>query len=279
MFANNIQARFVVPVSIFIILVVLGGALIFSRIENQRISAEVTVETRQKLFGVTQILGVIDSLVIEQSHSAMLLLLDSSSVLGSASLGPTVQVKGKSVPDLLLGEKAQANQYDLVDSVTKIAGGIASLYIKAGDDFVCVSTSDKVENERATGTILDPKGKPIAAIRDGKAFYGMVDILGNPFLMGYEPLRDWKGEVIGILNVGYKVDINVLYEIIGKSRLMQNGFLAIVDSSGKLRFHSDHVSAEQVKNSIEDNPNWVLAKQEFASWGFSVILAHANDMS
>ncbi len=274
MLRGSLQTRFVLPVSAFVIFVVLGGALFFSSIENRRISEEVAADIQQKVQGVIQILGVTDALMIQQTRGSMRLLIERGSALGAASLGAPVQVKDKSVPDLLLGGNGQANRFDLVDGVVKVAGGTATLFVKSGEDFVRVSTNVKRDNERAIGTILDPKGKAIAAIRDGKAFYGQVDILGNPFLTGYEPIRNAQGSVIGVWYVGYKVDMAVLTDLVDKSRLLQTGFLAIVDGTGKLRFHSGHVTDEQVEKLIKESAGWEVMKQEFATWGFSVIAAY-----
>src|SRR6516225_871108 len=57
---------------------------------------------------------------------------------------------------------------------------------------------------RAQGTILDPKGKAIVNINKGEAFYGEVDILGKPYVTGYDPIKDASGKVIGIWYVGYE---------------------------------------------------------------------------
>ena len=56
---------------------------------------------------------------------------------------------------------------------------------------------------RAIGTILDPKGKAIVSINKNEAFYGDVDILGKPYITGYEPIHDAANTVIGIYYVGY----------------------------------------------------------------------------
>src|SRR5262249_49914030 len=76
-------------------------------------------------------------------------------------------------------------------------------FVKSGDDYVRVSTNvpGSVQG-RALGTILDPKGKAIANINKGEAFYGEVDILGKPYLTGYDPIKDASGKVIGIWYVG-----------------------------------------------------------------------------
>ncbi|OYY55853.1 MAG: hypothetical protein B7Y53_03020, partial [Halothiobacillus sp. 28-55-5] len=48
-FKNNIQARFVVPVSAFVILMVLGGAVALSLIEQKRITADVNLDVQNKM--------------------------------------------------------------------------------------------------------------------------------------------------------------------------------------------------------------------------------------
>lgn len=274
MFRNSLQARFIVPVSIFVIVMVLGGAMIFSLIENRRIDAEVTLDTTEQIQGIMQILGITDSLVMEQTRSSMRLLIERGQALGPATLGPEVQVKDKKVPNLLLGGKPQANNFELVDGLVKTVGGTATLFVKSGDEFVRVSTNVKRENERAIGSVLDPKGKAIGAIREGKAFYGEVDILGNPFLTAYEPIRDAQGQLIGIWYVGYKIDMAALKAVVEKSRLLESGFIAIVDLQGKVRFRSGHISDERVLGLLTNSKGWGVVKEEFSTWGFSVIAAY-----
>ncbi|MDE2599431.1 MAG: Cache 3/Cache 2 fusion domain-containing protein [Rhodocyclaceae bacterium] len=269
----SLQARFIVPVSVFVIFVVLGGAVIFSSLENRRIEGEVSVAAKTNLQNVLQILGITDALVMEQTRGAMRLLIERGEALGTPSQGATVQVKDKSVPDLMLGSHPQANHFDLVDGLVKIAGGTATLFVKKGDDFVRVSTNVKRDGERAIGTVLDPKGKAIAAINQGKPFYGLVDILGNPFITGYEPIRDAQGQTIGIWYVGYKIDIAALKDVVERSRLLDSGFLAVIDAQNKVRFHSGHVTAEDVPKRLDDK-GWVVTREEFPTWGFTVVAAH-----
>ena len=61
----------------------------------------------------------------------------------------------------------------------------------------------KDDGSRAIGTILDPKGKAIGSLQRNEPFYGEVDILGKPYITGYEPIWDQSKNVIGIYYVGY----------------------------------------------------------------------------
>ena len=111
----------------------------------------------------------------------------------------------KTTPGLYFGSTKVNNDFTIVDKVKAEAGGTATLFVKSGDDYVRVSTNvpGSVQG-RALGTILDPKGKAIVNINKGEAFYGEVDILGKPYVTGYDPIKDASGKVIGIWYVGYE---------------------------------------------------------------------------
>ncbi len=136
--------------------------------------------------------------------AAMEILLGKARELGPPKIDGTDNVAGKDVPAIFFGVAKQNNNFSLVDEVVKEAGGTATIFVKNGDEFVRVATNvKKADGSRAIGTILDPKGKAIASIRKGEAFYGDVDILGKVYTTGYEPIRDSAGMVIGIYYVGY----------------------------------------------------------------------------
>ena len=48
-----------------------------------------------------------------------------------------------------------------------------------------------------------PEVIAIASIQKNEPFYGEVDILGKPYITGYEPIRDQSKNVFGIYYVGY----------------------------------------------------------------------------
>jgi hypothetical protein len=135
---------------------------------------------------------------------AMALLKAETAKLGAPKLEGTDKTAEKTTPGLYFGTTKVNNNFAIVDKVKAEAGGTATLFVKAADDYVRVSTNvpGKVDG-RALGTILDPKGKAIVAINAGKAFYGEVDILGTMYVTGYEPIKDGSGKVIGIWYVGY----------------------------------------------------------------------------
>jgi hypothetical protein len=140
----------------------------------------------------------------ESVKSAMALLKEKTATLGPAELKGEDSVAGRVAPALYFGKVKMSNNFTVVDEVQKVSGATAALFVKSGDDYVRVSTNVKKDDgSRAIGTVLDPKGKAIATIKKGDAYYGDADILGKTYITGYEPVRASNGTAIGIYYVGY----------------------------------------------------------------------------
>lgn len=105
--------------------------------------------------------------------------------------------------DLYFGTTKINGDFTVVDDVKAKHGGTATIFAKKGDNFVRISTNVIKEGKRAMGTLLDPSGPAVAAIKQDKPFYGLVDILGKIYDTGYEPIKDASGATIGVLYVGY----------------------------------------------------------------------------
>jgi len=281
MLSSNLQAKFVVPVSALVLLTTLALVAVISISKSRAIEQATQGEIKEKLASIGQILAVTDTIMLDRVKASMKLLMERGRNRGSAHAGAAVDVNGKTVPDLMLGEQPQANRFELVDGLVASQGGTATVLSKAGDDFVRVSTNVMKDGKRAIGTLLDPNGPAIKAIREGKAFYGQVDILGNPFLTGYEPILDSSERLVGIWYVGYKVDMQSLQESIARSRILKGGFIALVDDKGTIRFHSDNVSdalAQQVaQQGAGGERGWQVQRQAFPAWGFTMVAAYPQD--
>src|SRR6202049_3291080 len=140
----------------------------------------------------------------DEVQAAMQLIKSKAATLGAPIVNGEEAVAGKIVPALHFGASKMNNNFILVDEVQKEVSGTATIFVKSGDEFVRVSTNVKKDDgSRAIGTFLDPKGKAIAAIAKGESYFGEADILGKPYVTGYEPIRDASNNVIGIYYVGY----------------------------------------------------------------------------
>jgi hypothetical protein len=107
--------------------------------------------------------------------------------------------------NLTLGTTKLNENYSVVDELKGSFNCTATIFVKNGTDFIRISTNVMKDGKRALGTKLDSVGKAYAALIKGEAFYGKVDILGNQYEAGYEPIKNTKNEVIGALYIGFKL--------------------------------------------------------------------------
>jgi len=90
----------------------------------------------------------------------------------------------------------------LVDKVKAIVGGVATVFM--GDTRVATNVMKPDGSGRAVGTKLAKNAAYDAVLGQGQSFRGQVEILGETYFTGYDPIKDKDGKTIGILFVGVK---------------------------------------------------------------------------
>lgn len=164
--------RFLLPVLILLAV----APFVLTRQQTSQQLDNIQAGAREQARTLIRLLNVTDELVNEQANGAMRLLKEHGMALGMPAINGTVNIDGKVVPNLMLGETPQTNRFELVDNVTRLLGGTATLLVKSGDNFVRVTTNVRRSNgARAIGTTLNPNGKAIAALLKGREFHGVVD--------------------------------------------------------------------------------------------------------
>ncbi|MGE0097493.1 MAG: Cache 3/Cache 2 fusion domain-containing protein [Hydrogenophaga sp.] len=119
-----------------------------------------------------------------------------------------------------------------VDTFNRTNGGVATIFMRKGDDFERVSTSLKKENgERAMGTLLARNHPAYPLMLDGKAYTGRAVLFGKPYMTHYEAMRDEAGKVVGILFIGFDIaDFQAsLDKLVGEARFFDSGGTYIID--------------------------------------------------
>ena len=221
-------------------------------------------------------------------HTGLGTLRDQALDFGQPVHGPRVQVGDKTVPNLTFGFHTVHENHEIVDRVKELAGGTATLFVKSGDEYVRISTNvTKSDGSRAVGTTLNPKGKAIKAINQGKPYYGVVYILGRPFFTGYEPMFGKDKDILGIWYTGYRLDsMKTLGDSIAKTTLLNSGFIALMDDRNNLVFQSEvtpdgYMKESRVTDWINNDAQhgsisfggYDLSKHKFDKWGYTVVTA------
>ena len=155
------------------------------------------------------------------------------------------QVGGRSVPTLKLNGKSLHFDHSIPDRFTAQSSEVATIFAKAGDDFVRIATSLKKQNgERAVGTWLKRSHPSYHLLLSGKKYAGLATLFDTQYMTEYLPIFDARGEVIGVKFVGVDVthDVAALKSKLGSIRIGETGHLYVVNTKkgadlGKLVFH------------------------------------------
>lgn len=127
------------------------------------------------------------------------------------SYGKSFRIEGDK---LFVGDMPLNGENDIPDAMTAKVGGVATIFMR---DMRVATNIKKPDGSRAVGTPL-AKNAAYAAVFSGKSYRGTADILGVPYITGYDPIKDAKGDVVGILFVG--IPLSEFYAGIEKTILM-----------------------------------------------------------
>ena len=146
--------------------------------------------------------------------------------------GQPVTVAGVQTPGLYLGEEVLNNNFAEVDEFKQMSGGVATLFVRSGEDFVRVSTSlTKQDGSRAIGTALDHQHPAYQRLLGGQGYVGRAVLFDRSYMTQYSPVRDASGKVIAVLFVGfdYTDAQNAQFDNLKRFRIGQTGSLALLD--------------------------------------------------
>lgn len=124
--------------------------------------------------------------------------------IGEPRLEGTDAVAGKDVPAIYFGSRKINNNFDVVDAIRKSHQATATVFVKAGDEFVRVSTNVLTpEGKRGIGTQL-ARNAAYEAVSKGQQYCGPIDVLGTAFDACYNPIKGADGKIIGVSYIGHK---------------------------------------------------------------------------
>ncbi|WP_295486120.1 methyl-accepting chemotaxis protein [uncultured Pseudomonas sp.] len=148
----------------------------------------------------------------------------------------SVQVAGVATPALYLGDHLLNNDLSIVDEFQQMTAGIATLFVRSGDDFVRIATNlKKQDGSRAIGTQLDRAHPAYARLLAGQMYVGRAVLFERNYMTRYVPVSDTSGRVIAVLFVGfdYTDAQNAQFTNLKRFRIGQTGSLALLDNQGQ----------------------------------------------
>jgi methyl-accepting chemotaxis protein len=269
----KLQQKFFYSVTSVIAVMAIGMAVLSAVKTASYTEQKIDTEIEQQTKHIVDVLNTTDEIMASRVQNSMRLLKKMGAEMGAATQQGSVVVNGVTANNIVMGNATIGNNFTLVDGLTEIMDGTATIFSKTGADYIRISTNVIKNDKRAIGTKLSPSGKAIKQINKGQAYYGEVDILGSPYLTGYAPLTNASGETIGIWYVGYSANLASIIETIAESRILENGFIALQDEKGNLVAVSDNISAQEAGTAVANADTWDIKELNYDKWGYKIILA------
>ncbi|MEQ7919019.1 methyl-accepting chemotaxis protein [Xanthomonas sp. WHRI 1810A] len=148
----------------------------------------------------------------------------------------SITVGSLQTPALLLNGNPLNNDFAEVDDFRSITAGVATVFVRSGDDFVRISTSlTKQDGSRAMGTVLDHKHPAYERLLAGQGYVGRALLFDRSYMTQYSPVRDAAGKVIAVLFVGfdYTDAQKAQFDNLKSFRIGATGSLALLDEQNQ----------------------------------------------
>ena len=181
---------------------------------------------------------------------------------------------------LTLGSSYIVNDnFEIVDNVQTLLGGVATVFQKEGDKAVRISTNVLGDDgKRAVGTSVSPAVYE-KVVKNGETYFGTANVVGKNYITAYEPIKNSEGEIIGILFVGVEEasTIGLLQDQIQKKKIGENGYIYILNSTGYALLHptlkgKDVSDLSIVKEILKDKEGYL----EYPWEGKSKVSAYSH---
>jgi methyl-accepting chemotaxis protein len=147
-----------------------------------------------------------------------------------------ITVAALQTPALILGGNPLNNNFEEVDDFRKMTAGVATVFVRSGEDFVRISTSlTKQDGSRAIGTLLDHKHPAYERLLAGQEYVGRALLFDRSYMTQYTPVRDAAGKVIAVLFVGfdYTDAQKAQFDNLKNFRIGSTGSLALLDEQNQ----------------------------------------------
>lgn len=144
------------------------------------------------------------------------------------------------VPHLFIENIDVLGRTNELDEFTQSTGSVATIFVRSGAEFVRVATTlTKEDGSRAIGTTIDHQHPAYAKLLNGESYYGPAVLFGKDYFTGYEPIKNAKGETIGVWFIGYPA--HALFDdfksFVKTIRVGSDGYIYIIDGFRKFKVH------------------------------------------
>ncbi|HBE04067.1 MAG TPA: hypothetical protein DC049_16570 [Spirochaetia bacterium] len=254
---------------LFLVLIIFMGITQYSlasRLLNQSIRGE--TENIQK--AVMEIVNTSNDLLHKQLEAAINVVrhtagseirLNQKKIIKTRIINQiSSEEKEISIPVMLWSGREVAGSTSLIDQIAEQTGCTITVFQFIPEGMLRISTTvQKADGSRATGTYIPADSRVYKTASMGGTFSGRAFVVTDWYQTIYSPMKDIQGNTIGAFYAGIKqTDTGVLRQKLQNFRLAGDGFVQIIDSSGKQIIHPD----QEQEGKIRDTPHHHKMKTE-----------------
>ena len=234
----SLSHQFVGVTLALVSLVILALALFVSSYTYRMSLDQISQDLKQQVHSVRKMLDTTHEISVGLTDKVATLFVSQFTEPFTLVADRPVQVGALEAPTLEYRGKALNLDFTAVDELTRNTGGVATIFVRQGDDFIRVSTSLKTDKgERAIGTRLGPDHPARARLLAGETYLGNAKLFGRHYMTKYVPARDRDGKVVGVLFIGFDLTqvFASLKSTIDELKFGTEGYAYVFHSQGKER--------------------------------------------
>ncbi|TLD82844.1 hypothetical protein LS70_006025, partial [Helicobacter sp. MIT 11-5569] len=185
---------------------------------------------------------IISNQIIRESDNSLsffenaIFTLYGNANAASYQLGNPTTINQISIPSLMFNGINLVGNTDLVDNFSNLTGGVATIFVRKGNEFVRISTSLKNEQgNRMIGTSINSSHPAFAEVTKSnpRVFRGKVQLAGKDYMSIYKPILNAQQQTIGLLFVAYglKDSYELIAEKLNAIRIGKQGKIVVLDKT------------------------------------------------
>lgn len=206
----------------------LAGALILVSVQASRaLQTQAQGELTTAVDIGERMLQVYDSTLIESTqrlYQTFLSFLPEGEL--RLDVAQRVQVGAYTPPAVYVGDTRLNGELALVDRFTRATGGVATVFVRDGEDFIRVTTSlTRQDGVRAMGTALDRSHPAYLRLLAGQDYMGPATLFGEEYITYYGAVSAADGQTQAVFFIGlpYGTGLRALRDTLRATRVGQQG--------------------------------------------------------
>jgi len=222
-------------IATLIIVTILGGMTFLvtsysTQVAEQMATAQLTSQVAQ----AKDVVLLYNQTILQNTEQLATLFSDRFGDEFSLDTGRTTRLETVEVPMLLNGSHDLNLDTEEVDRFAAQTGGVASIFVRKGDDFIRVASSIKnKDGSRVIGTALSHDHPAYRKLLKGEAYLGLANVFGRDLSTKYLAIAGQGGNCIGAMVVGLDVTSTLAYmkERLKSIVIGDTGYIYVLDRS------------------------------------------------